>query len=379
MYLQRGFLPEEDPLDSLPELFSEWEMLAEALPKQLVTGTFQASLEKLCPFPTAKLKTKREFARAMQILSYFGHAYVWGQKKVPAAIPNIIAQPWHDVAKELDRPPVLSYASYALTNWKRHDPEGPIDLGNIFLIQNFLGGIDEEWFILVHVAIEARAIAALNASIDAINAVEHNDLESLKKALEKVEASLTKMCETLDRMPERCDPYIYFTRVRPYIHGWKNHPSFPEGLIYSGVKEYNEKPQQFRGETGAQSSIIPTLDGLLGITHTKDELYHFLQEMRDYMPQEHRWFVAYIEQNSKVRSFVEKHLQEMRPLYNSCVNLINRFRNTHLGFAANYIQKQHQATKENPTAVGTGGTPFMPYLKKHQDETKSFLLCPNFS
>ena len=22
-----------------------------------------------------------------------------------------------------------------------------------------------------------------------------------------------------DRMPERCDPYIYYQRVRPYIHG----------------------------------------------------------------------------------------------------------------------------------------------------------------
>ncbi|MBS0655047.1 MAG: tryptophan 2,3-dioxygenase, partial [Verrucomicrobia bacterium] len=122
-----------------------------------------------------------------------------------------------------------------------------------------------------------------------------------------------------------------------------------------------------------QSTIIPTLDGLLGITHTQDELYHYLREMRDYMPPKAREFVSYVENASKVRPFVQEHL-ECRELYNSCVTLINRFRQTHLGYAAAYIQKQHQDSTGNPTAVGTGGTPFMSYLKKHKDETESFLL-----
>ncbi len=45
----------------------------------------------------------------------------------------------------LGRPPVLSYASYALDNWRRIDRKNPIDLGNIALLQNFLGGQDEEY------------------------------------------------------------------------------------------------------------------------------------------------------------------------------------------------------------------------------------------
>jgi indoleamine 2,3-dioxygenase len=61
-------------------------------------------------------------------------------------------------------------------------------------------------------------------------------------------------------------------------------------------------------------------------------------------------------------------------IYNACVSLVNRFRQTHLGYAAAYIQKQHQDSAKNPTSLGTGGTPFMDYLKKHKDETESFLL-----
>ncbi|MCE5294733.1 MAG: indoleamine 2,3-dioxygenase, partial [Chlamydiales bacterium] len=327
-----------------------------------------STIEHLPEFPVDKLENDKEQERAMQILSYIGHAYVWGHKEPPQSIPAILAKPWYEVATKCNRLPVLSYASYALTNWKRINKNGPIDLGNIVLIQNFLGGIDEEWFILIHVAIEAQSIPALNACLDIVHS---NNASEIEASLKIVEKALKNMCETLDRMPEACDPYIYYTRVRPYIFGWKNHPLFPNGLIYEGV--YDNKPQQFRGETGAQSSIIPTLDGLLGITHTQDMLYTYLQEMRQYMPKPHREFLAYIESQSKLRSFVQAN-PALKPLYNSCITLINRFRQTHLKYAATYIQKQHQATAENPTAVGTGGTPFMTYLKKHQDETEKFLL-----
>lgn len=373
MEFPASFLPKDDPLDTLPSAFSAWEAAAKTLPKLLVSSQFHNRLEKLPAFAVDKLQTSLEYERAMQILSYFGHAYVWGQKDAPEAIPEVLAKPWYDVAAFLGRPPVLSYASYALMNWQRIDRMGPIALGNIALIQNFLGGIDEEWFILVHVAIEAKAAPALQGCIEAINAVKNEDRAAFQQAFHKIQTSLEDICATLDRMPEHCDPYIYYNRVRPYIHGWKNHPCFPHGLIYKGVTEYQGKPQQFRGETGAQSSIIPAMDGLLGITHAPGELYFYLQEMREYMPPRHREFISYVEHESRVRSFVQANLQ-FRELYNSCVLLINRFRQTHLGYAATYIQKQHQDSVNNPTAVGTGGTPFMDYLKKHKDETASFLL-----
>ena len=51
----------------------------------------------------------------------------------------------------------MSYASYALNNWKLQDKNKPFDLENIRILQNFLGGMDEDWFIMIHVAIEYEA------------------------------------------------------------------------------------------------------------------------------------------------------------------------------------------------------------------------------
>jgi indoleamine 2,3-dioxygenase len=146
-------------------------------------------------------------------------------------------------------------------------------------------------------------------------------------------AALERMNRVLERMPEGCDPYIYYQRVRPYIHGWKDHPALPQGLLYESVDAFGGRPQQFRGETGAQSAIIPALDAVLGIDHEQDPLRHFLQEMRDYMPARHRAFVAAIERIGSVRCCVlDNHRRHppLRTLYNRCIEQIHRFRATHL-------------------------------------------------
>ena len=323
------------------------------------------------------LHEQRQLERAMMLLSYFGHAYVWGEPTPANRIPASIAIPWYAISHRLGRPPVLSYASYALHNWRRLDPSGPIALGNIVLLQNFLAGVDEEWFILVHVDIEAAVAAALAALSPAQTAVLEDHVQELERCLTTIATALERAYATLLRMPERCDPYIYYQRVRPYIHGWKNHPALPEGVFYDGVEAYGGAPQQFRGETGAQSSIIPSLDAALGITHKNDPLRPYLMEMRDYMPREHRAFIEAVEHGPSIREYVIAHRttqSTLREAYNACIHWVGEFRAKHLEYAAHYIHQQSQHGMDNPTNVGTGGTPFMPYLKKHRDETLEHLV-----
>jgi indoleamine 2,3-dioxygenase len=101
-------------------------------------------------------------------------------------------------------------------------------------------------------------------------------------------------------------PYIYFQRVRPYIHGWKNHPDLTRGVVYDGVEAYGGQPQQFRGETGAQSAIIPSLDAMLGVEHKEDILRSYLTEMRTYMPPADRAFMGSQEARGYVRPYVQR-------------------------------------------------------------------------
>lgn len=53
------------------------------------------------------------------------------------------------------------------------------------------------------------------------------------------------------------------------------------------------------------------------------------------------------------------HHPDLWAAYCTCVDLLAQFRDIHVGYADSYIQRQHQAHVSNPTAVGTGGTPFM--------------------
>ena len=374
---ERGFLTTPDPIDHLPAYFSPWEEVGRNLPKLLTAGKLRSAVRDLPVLDAANLTSDSEYRRAMVVLSFVGHGYVWGESEMIDRVPPPLAIPWHQLAAKLGRPAVLSYCSYALDNWRRMDRETPIELGNLVLLQNFLGGIDEEWFVIVHVAIEAHAAPALDGLVQAQEAAGRDELAAVERELNRVAAALEIMNQILLRMPERCDPYIYYHRVRPYLHGWRNHPALPNGLVYEGVEAYGGQPQQFRGETGAQSSIVPSLDAALGITHQKDVLYTYLQEMRDYMPPAHRAFIRSLQDGPSIRQYVVQHRQDapmLRDAYNNCIELMERFRSTHVGYAENYIQKQSRRENKNPTDVGTGGTPFMPYLRKHRNETGKHLI-----
>ena len=373
----RGFLPTADPvLVTGIQLFDcTVGRVAHDLPRLMTTGRLRSHLDALPDIDISDLLATADEPRVttalMRTYSFLAHAYVWCGPEPATVLPRNIAVPFHAIATHLGRPPVLSYASYGLDNWQRIDPAGPVEIGNIRLIQNFLGGLDEDWFILIHIEIEARAAAAIAAIPDIVRATDDKDVAALIDGLTTVEAALRGMHATLCRMTEACDPYIYYTRARPYIHGWKDNPSLPDGLVYEGVGEYGGTPQRFRGETGAQSSIIPALDALLGIGHDAGPLHDYLMEMRDYMPPGHRAFVAALEAHGGIRHLVERRAKKDAALseaYNACVDGVYRFRQKHLEYAATYIHQQAQRS-DNPIEIGTGGTPFMAYLKKHRDES----------
>ena len=361
--LESGFLPNKIST-LLSNEFDDVEHIAKNLPKILANNQIEYEVLNLETEKNISNLSIDELERAMLLYSYIGHGYIWGGTSVERVIPKNISKTWYKISQKLDRPPILSYASYALNNWKLQDVNKPFDLENIRILQNFLGGMDEDWFIMIHIAIEHEAKEILN-NLKTYYLDKNEDQSYLENAL----VSIKKINQIMNRMPEKCDPFIYYNRVRPYIFGWKNNPATPNGVIYEGVEEYGGTPQLFRGETGAQSSIVPALDALLGVTHSNDPLKEYLDEMRLYMPKEHRNLLNDLDQwSEKNRSnFIKEDSSVV--LSDEIINEVHAFRNKHLEYARIYIHEQSLSNQNNSNIVGTGGTPFMKYLDKHLQET----------
>lgn len=370
----RGFLPVNDPLRCLTSIkYTVWEETLTELPQLLVAsgnGTLRRRLENLPEFDTESLlveNNERELWRAYFVLSFIAHAYVWGEEPPPAKLPRHIAVPLTKIAETLHMPPVLVYATYNLNNWRRLDPDGPVELGNIVCLHNFFGGVDEEWFRLVHVDIEAKAAIAMEAVLLAQEAVLNGNIKQVSDNLKSIAQVLQNMQQTLNRMGEKCDPYIYYHRIRSFMSGWRDNPSLPSGLIYEGV---STEPLKYYGETGAQSTIIATLDAALGVSHPSGWLSDYLQVMREHMPQYHRYFLQTVEGGPSIRDFVVAHTTNLTTDYNHCLEELFKFRSLHKSFAFSYIRKHSLKQDEK----GTGGTDFMPYLSKHAHNTSEHLL-----
>ena len=361
--LEIGFLPNKIST-LLSNEFDDVEHIAKNLPKILANNQIEDEVLNLETEKDISNLSIDELERAMLLYSYIGHGYIWGGTSIEKVIPKNISKTWYKISQKLDRPPILSYASYALNNWKLQDVNKPFDLENIRILQNFLGGMDEDWFIMIHIAIEHEAKEILN-NLKTYYLDKNEDQSYLENAL----VSIKKINQIMNRMPEKCDPFIYYNRVRPYIFGWKNNPSTPYGAIYEGVEEYGGNPQLFRGETGAQSSIVPALDALLGVTHSNDPLKEYLDEMRLYMPKEHRNLLNDLDQwseNNRSKSIRE---DSSVLLSDEIIKEVHTFRNKHLEYARIYIHEQSLSNQNNSNVVGTGGTPFMKYLDKHLQET----------
>ena len=116
----------------------------------------------------------------------------------------------------------------------------------------------------------------------------------------------------------------------------------------------------FRGETGAQSSIMPTLVAFMKIPHKPSMLTNHLADMRNYMPAEHRQVIEAVEAMPGIRDLADK------DPYNEVLDAMAEFRFVHYGWAQEYINRR----TDDPR--GTGGTPYMQWLQQLIWETRAF-------
>ena len=389
-----GFLPEPDPQTELPswqhEYFRKLDQFRHNAPRYFGTTTFRTAIDNLSQYYVTQVEgsigtlevIQKQFQEnpavaklARLTLATLIQAYVIGsphETKVGNICPRIpagIAKPMVFISEMLDVPPILSYQDYALVNWERVDKKSPVELGNLMVLQYLLGGLDESWFILVHVDIERRMGKVPTAIIQGLRGVKANDIHAVVTCLMEIKDGFAAMNTSFLRMPEYCSSEIFFERVRPYINGQKNNPALTSGVIYEGV--YNE-PQAFYGETGAQSSIIPTCAAALGIVYPTDWLSKYVHEMHAYMPKGHRAFIADVtelEKTFSIQKFVFKHHAThpfLVDLYYLVLDGGRKFLEQHAQYAGEYIFRHSaKSTPTNPHNVGTGGSDFVKTLARH--------------
>lgn len=359
VYRRCGFLPDADPITRFPP-DTDLAMLDEIgrdLPSLLQEGWFRDHARRL-EIPSWPETPRGDVDVALLRLYYvrlgfLASAYINQTGQPPATVlPRNIAVPLCRACSLLGRPPILSYDGYVLYNWKRFDGDAPVRLGNIDTIQNFVHLYDEHWFILVHVEIEAVAARILDGIADVQENLPNPPPDVLDSALTRIAAAIERQVEVLRRIPEKMDPRIYYKAFRPYIR-------YFEHVVYEGI---DREPIDYRGETGAQSSIMPAVVALLKIPHKSSLLTEHLSAIRHYMPLEHQRLIRSVEQMPPIRNRADK------VIFNRVLEAVAAFREVHYEWAREYIMRRTTDPR------GTGGTPYMRWLKQLIDETRRWQL-----
>jgi indoleamine 2,3-dioxygenase len=280
-------------------------------------------------------------------------------------------------------------------------------LDSLKAVRSFTGAVDESWFYLVSVAIEAQGAPLILTALEATRCAEEGRKAVLAQHLRRLAAGLEQLSETLKRLYENCDPHHFYHKLRPFLAGGKNmaKSGLPHGILFddgTGTAPY----VQFAGGSNAQSSLFQLFDIALGVTHRatgaagKHDWRHsapppsgegdsgggegdpdYITEMRQYMPAAHRRFLEDFSRVANIRQFVDSNVQHeaLVASYNACLAALVAFRNVHLQVVSRYIvlhSQDQKSTKISRTSAdlpkspkGTGGTALMPFLRQVRDET----------
>ena len=354
-----GFMPRWEPLERLPAGFEPWDELAPLVGHLIRNRRIRERLRAMPVLDASRLAGRPECERAITLLCVFANACVWGGEQPSPVVPASVAVPLCALCDRMGRQPIVHYAGMQLYNWRRVDRARPLSADNAELLVQFLGGVDETWFYVANFDLELRAAPLLVAAHAAVAAAAHEDADALARRLSEIAGGLPALHAALERQREWTDPHVFFHRIRPFVQGW------PEpGVVYEGV---SPAPRVLVGGSAGQSSVIQSLDAVLGVAHDDPRTGGYLRLLRGYMPPAHRRFVDDCERLSRVRPFVAASGDgALRDAFDAAIEGVVRFRTLHVRLAHDYIAKP---SGMDPATKGTGGTPFVEFLRDTRRET----------
>jgi indoleamine 2,3-dioxygenase len=373
-----GFLPRTDPHLKLPERFEVLNSLLDrmryfqpdgspGLLQQVELG--RAVRSELPELTTEGIDDKMVLVAILRDYCFLASAYLLEechQNYLKSGdyglgrdhLPKNLAKSLVHVADKLNLRPFMEYnTSYALNNWYRIQKDGGIEMNNIDIYRSFVNIKSEAGFILVHVAINQHSGMLIRSGVDVLQAAENKDRDKFNNSLREMRDILIFMNQEFERMYYDSDPNDY-NIFRTFIMGIANQPMFPKGVVYDGC--YDNKPQYFRGESGANDAIIPFCDNILQITQflPNNPLTEILRDFRTYRPKVHQEFLSWTEETAKKVNVLDFSRQDGESLL--CLlevaDQVRAFRHRHWTLTNLYIINK---TKH---AVATGGSPITTWL-----------------
>ncbi len=253
---------------------------------------------------------------------------------------------------------------FSLQNWRKIDPAGPMHFDNLELVRSFSGEASEAGFILVHVTMVSNTKDLVKHCLEILEHARNADRDGFNDALRSYQQTMRKINMEMDTMWKRSKPEDY-EKFRTFIMGIKNQPMFPDGVHYEGRDPKSGEvvkmgPFQFRGESGANDSIVPTCDNLLQLTESMPEnpLTEILRDFRTYRPVQHNTWLTFVHENAKLLGIKRFALSENTSafLYLTILDEVRDFRNRHWNFTKEYILRR------TAHPVATGGSPIVTWL-----------------
>jgi len=381
-----GFVPESNDV-TLPDNYQEWELACRKLPVLIENGTLRQVIDELPFMSPEELVSLDQKKRAYLILCMMGNGYLWmsGRECAPKKLPENIAYPWYRIATSLGLKPILTHAAVDLYNCvpkgsnDSFDDNFVPDPDNMDCLFTLTGTPDEKWFYLIMSAIELEGAKGVKIMFRLLEALyltkgdKNNELITellyeLSVNIKNVELLLKRTLEKDDEDKYKCDPKVFWNKLRIYLGGTSDPSLFPDGLEFESIST-DDKGQSNSGGSAAQSSLIQLYDGLLGVTHVSTHTRKFLLSMRYYMPKSHRYLLEDMESVSGLRDYVMMQSDTtMTQAFDACITTLVNFRKYHYYIVQKYIIENLpiEAQKE---AKGTGGTTLTGFLVISRDET----------
>lgn len=403
----RGFLPRMDPIVTLPPEFEVFESILQRMPVKTASGEpgllaqykLGEIVDKELPDLTEAVYKYRDnlplqnaiyrdysFLASAYLLEPCHHRFIKGESYGLGrqVLPVQIAHPIAKCAEICGFKPFMEYAgSYALFNYRLVDPDKGMEYSNLRLIRAFENGLDptssEAGFVLVHIDMVRNSGPLVAGTIKCLDAVSEQSLNAIERRIKFNEGmdcivdALTKINRVMETMWNKSNPMEY-TSFRTFIFGITSQSMFPNGVVYEGLN--NNKPMSFRGESGANDSMVPLMDNFLQVPMPNTPLTEILRDFREYRPSNHKGFLLWVKERSLelgVKNYAldsnggastneEKDLvRESRSLWLQILNQVRDFRWRHWCFAREYILKR----TSHPTA--TGGSPIVTWLPNQLD------------